>query len=275
MSLGLTGYEARVYLALIGRDRATAAQAARDSGVPRQRIYDVLAGLTRRGLVRSLEGRVIAYSAVDPAAAIERLMASHRADFSRLEQATVEMVEALVPVWSQGRELTEPLEYVEVIRDKDALAERFEELLAGADSEILSVAKFPYLVVKNPANVETARRLVARGGTVRALYERTALDDLELVAEIQGFVEAGEQVRIAETVPMRMCVVDGTHVLMSLRDPVPGEASTTNLLIEHPALAQCLTYAFDAIWAEADPFEDVAPAVPDLSAAHVPSEVTR
>lgn len=265
MALGLTGYEARVYLALIGRDRATAAQAARDSGVPRQRIYDVLAGLTRRGLVRPLEGRVICYTAVDPAAAIERLMAAHRADFSRLEQATGQLVEALVPVWSHGRDQAEPLDYVEVIRDKEVLAERFEELLAGAEQEILSVAKFPQLVVKNPANVEAARRLVARGGRVRAIYERAALHDPEWVAEIQAFLEVGEQVRIAHAVPMRMCVVDGTHVLMSLRDPVPGEPSTTNLLIEHPALAQCLTYAFDAIWNQSGDFEPALPALPALS----------
>lgn len=40
---------------------------------------------------------------------------------------------------------------------------------------------------------------------------------------------------------------------MSLRDPVAGSDSTTNILIEHPALAQCLTYAFETIWAGAEP----------------------
>lgn len=255
MTLGLTGYQARVYLALIERDHATGAQVARDSGVPRQRIYDVLAGLTQRGLVQPIEGRAVAYTAVDPAAAIERLMAGHRAGFTRLEQATGQLVEALVPVWAQARELTEPLEYVEVIRDKEALAKRFAEIIAGAEREILSVPKFPYLVGQNPANVEAVRSLVARGGQVRAIYERTAIQDRELVLAIQGFVAAGEQVRIAQGVPMRMCIVDGTHVLISLPDPIPGEPSTTNLLIEHPALAQCLIYAFDVIWSQATRFD--------------------
>lgn len=259
MTLGLTGYQARVYLALIERDHATGAQAARDSGVPRQRIYDVLAGLTQRGLVQPHEGRAVAYTAVDPTAAIERLMAGHRADLTRLEQSTGQLVEALAPVWAQSRELTEPLEYVEVIRDRDVLAERFAEILAGAERDILSVAKFPYLVGQNPANVEAVRSLVAKGGQVRAIYERTAMHDGELVLEIQGFADAGEQVRIAQSVPMRMCVVDGTHVLMSLRDPIPGEPSTTNLLIEHAALAQCLIYAFDTIWSQATCFKSLRP----------------
>ena len=257
MALGLTGYEARVYLALIGRDRYTAAQVARESGVPRQRIYDVLAGLTQRGLVRPLEGRVICYTGVDPASAIERLMAAHRATFSRLEQTTTDLVEALVPLWSHGRDQSEPLDYVEVIRDQEVLVDRFTELQVNAEREILSIAKSPYVITQNPAGLEATRRLAGSGGRVRAIYERPALDDQDLVTEIRRFIAVGEQVRIAETVPMRMCVVDGTQVLMSLRDPVGGATSTTNILIEHAALAQCLTYAFDTIWAQAGSIDDL------------------
>src|SRR5262249_24498449 len=48
--LGLTTYEAKAYLALLRRDSFAAADAARVAGVPRQRIYDVLATLVEKGL---------------------------------------------------------------------------------------------------------------------------------------------------------------------------------------------------------------------------------
>lgn len=255
-SLGLTGYESRVYLALLGRDRYTAAQLARESGVPRQRIYDVLASLTQRGLVRPLEGKVVCYTAVDPTTAMERLMAAHRASLNRLEATSVALVESLVPLWSHGRKETDPLDYVEIIRDHQVLVERFEELQASAEREILSVAKSPYLITGNPAGKYAAARLTKIGGALRAIYERPALNTPELVAEVRAYRTAGEQVRVAECVPMRMLIADGTHVLMSLRDPVAGGGSMTNLLIEHPALAQCLTFAFETIWAGASELED-------------------
>ncbi len=47
--LGLTMYEAKAYLALTRRGSSTAAEVARIAGVPRQRIYDVLAELVERG----------------------------------------------------------------------------------------------------------------------------------------------------------------------------------------------------------------------------------
>lgn len=251
--LGLTGYEARVYLALVNRSRYTAAQVARESRVPRQRIYDVLSSLTERGLVRALPGQVTRYTAVDPAAAIERLMAAHRATFSQLEQTTARLVEALVPAWSQGRDETDPLDYVEVLRDREMLSERIEEIQAEAKKEILAMAKLPYLTGDNTEGIATTRRLTEAGGSVRCLYERDVLGHEGMLTDIQRYVAAGEQARVAGGVPMRMWIVDGSRVVMSLRDPVADSSSTTNVIIEHPALAQCLTYAFEAIWAGADP----------------------
>lgn len=246
--LGLTGYEARVYLALINRDRYTAAQLARESKVPRQRIYDVLSGLTERGLVRPLAGTVTRYTAVDPASAIERLMAAHRATFSRLEDTTVRLVEALVPAWSQGRDETDPLDYVEVLRDREVLSERIDEIQSDAKHEILAMAKLPHLISENPTGIAATRRLAESGGRVRCVYERGVLDNPDTIAGIRRYAAAGEQARVAATVPMRMWIVDGTQVVVSLRDPVADSTSTTTILIEHPALAQCLTYAFEAIW---------------------------
>jgi HTH-type transcriptional regulator, sugar sensing transcriptional regulator len=251
--LGLTGYEARVYLALVNRSRYTAAQVARESGVPRQRIYDVLSGLTERGLVRALPGQVARYTAVDPASAIERLLAAHRAQFSQLEQTTARLVSALVPAWSQGRDETDPLDYVEVLRDREVLAERIEEIQNEAKREILAMAKLPYLTDDSVSGMATIRRLASAGGTVRCIYEGDASADSEMLADIRRFTTAGEHARIAPSVPMRMWIVDGCRVVMSLRDPVADSSSTTNVLIEHPALAQCLTYAFEAIWAGASP----------------------
>ncbi len=64
--LGLTGYEARAYLAVL-RGARRPREVSEASGVPVQRVYDVLARLERRGLVaRGGEG----YVAVDPVEAL-------------------------------------------------------------------------------------------------------------------------------------------------------------------------------------------------------------
>jgi hypothetical protein len=50
---------------------------------------------------------------------------------------------------------------------------------------------------------------------------------------------------------MRRWIVDGARVVC-LRDPVAGSTSTTDILIEHPALAEFLGYSFETLWANAE-----------------------
>src|SRR5207244_13349193 len=83
--LGLTGYEARAYLALTRRGGATGAELARLAGLPRQRIYDVLEGLAARGFATIRAGRPLRYSAVAPAEAIERLLEERRRELAEVE----------------------------------------------------------------------------------------------------------------------------------------------------------------------------------------------
>ncbi|SBT51440.1 TrmB family transcriptional regulator [Micromonospora auratinigra] len=249
IGLGLTQYAARAYLALVARERYTAAELARASGVPRQRIYDVLNSLSERGLVRVRPGPVVRYAAVDPEAAVSRMMEAHRSAYEQRERAGSELIEQLAPLWTLGRSEDDPLDYVEVIRDRDLLAERFAELQSSARHQLLTLSKMPYLVVENPAGIDAARRLARDGGDVRCVYEHAMLDEPAMVAHTRGFVAAGERARLVAQVPMRLCIADGTRVLMSMRDPRADEASSTSLLIEHPALAQLLIQAYETIWA--------------------------
>jgi HTH-type transcriptional regulator, sugar sensing transcriptional regulator len=255
IALGLTSYEARTYLALLRHHGCVAADLARESGVPRQRIYDVLEGLVERGLAKVLPGQVNRYAAVDPASGVGRLMAGHRAAISRLEQTTARLVESLVPIWSEGRIDAEPLDYVEVIRDRRVLGERFAELQTTAEHSLLTLAKAPYLIVDNPEGLKAAERLTQSGGVARCVYESGGIESAEVTADIVRFVQAGEQARVAACVPMRLCIADGARVLMSLPDSGADRSYTTNVLIEHPALALCLTYAYETIWAQAEPFD--------------------
>jgi len=78
---GLTRYEARAYIALLQLGKGRPLEVSRASGVPRQRIYDVLASLAGKGLA-AREGQ--AYVPVHPREALEAL-ASIRLAEAKLE----------------------------------------------------------------------------------------------------------------------------------------------------------------------------------------------
>src|SRR5918999_5422861 len=135
--LGLTSYEAKAYLALTRRGSSTAAQVSRLAGVPRQRIYDVLASLVEKGLASSRPGRVVKYAATAPEQAMDALVARQRRQLAAAEEDASALIEELTPAFEAGREQTNPLEYIEVLRDRRAINERFAELQADAKPDIL------------------------------------------------------------------------------------------------------------------------------------------
>ena len=243
--LGLTSYEAKAYLTLIRRDSFTAAQVARQSGLPRQRIYDVLGSMVQKGLAVARPGNVVKYAATPPDVAINQLLAVQREDLSRTESAARSMVADLEPAFKAGQRETDPLEYIEVLRDRRAINERFAELQKAVKKEILVFTKPPYATPPQE-NVEGLKVITTHDA--RSLYEFSVFDDPAVARGVQRFVEAGEQARFVPTLPLKLVIIDETIVMFGMEDPVAGSADLTIVTVEHQSLARVLKTAFEAIW---------------------------
>jgi len=245
VQLGLTSYEARAYVALVRRDSFTAAQIARTAGLPRQRIYDVLARLVEKGLASARPGSVVKYAALAPDLAVERLVAIRREELAALEQAAGEVIGQLGPAFEAGQAHSDPLEYIEVLRDRGAINERFAELQAGVKREILVFTKPPYATPpqENIEGIEVSRSHVAR-----SVYELSVLDDPAAAAGVRRFVAVGEEARFVEEVPLKLVIIDEATVMFGLQDPMAGPEELTIMVVEHPALAVTLKLAFSRVW---------------------------
>ena len=184
--LGLTTYEAKAYVALLGRDSFTAAQVSRQAGLPRQRIYDVLGSLVEKGLASSRPGSVVKYAAVAPELAVDRLVAEHRRGLDDLERAAARAISDLQPQYRTGLEHTDPLEYIEVLRDAGAINERFGELQASVKREILVFTKPPYATQpqENPEGLEVSRHVRARMQIAASYYRADSAKGLPFAQEV-------------------------------------------------------------------------------------------
>ena len=251
--LGLTGYEAKAYLALIRRDSSTAAQASRLAGVPRQRIYDVLASLVEKGLASTRPGRVVKYAAVAPELAVDALVARRRQELEETERDAKLMIDRLTPQFAAGQEQTDPLEYIEVLRDLRAVKERFGELQAGINEEILVFTKPPYATPPQE-NVEGIE--VTQSHDVYSVYEFSAFDDPDFVDGVRRFIDAGENARFVEELPLKLVIIDEAVVMFGMEDPVAGASGLTMMVVEHAQLAKVLKIAFLAVWDQGLTFDE-------------------
>jgi sugar-specific transcriptional regulator TrmB len=252
-ALGLTTYEAKAYVALLGRGSFTAAEVARQGDLPRQRIYDVLGTLVEKGLASARPGRVVKYAAVAPDLAIQRLVATHREALEELERGAGELIARLGPAFESGRENTDPLDYIEVLRDAGAINERFAELQASVKDEILVFTKPPYAT---PPQENVSGLEVLRSHRARSVYELSAFDHPDWIAGIRRFIAAGEEARFVESLPLKLVIIDEAIVMFGMQDPVGTGNDLTIMVVEHPSLAAILKTAFEATWDAGLPIEE-------------------
>ncbi len=252
--LGLTTYEARAYVALTGREAFTAAEVARQSGLPRQRIYDVLGSLVEKGLASARPGSVVKYAATEPAAAIDRLVAVRREQLAALERGAVATIATLTAAYSAGQEQTDPLDYIEVLREPRAINARFAELQASVRREILVFTKPPY-ATRPQDNVEGLA--VAARHEARSMYELSLFDDADAAEGVRRFIERGEQARFVLQLPLKLVIIDETIVMFGMQDPVASASpDLTIVVVEHPSLATVLKMAFNGYWEQGISFEE-------------------
>lgn len=76
--IGLTEYEGRAYLALLGSQMSMAVSVSKKFGVPRTKTYAVLASLGRKGWVKIYPGVPLLFKALDPRVVLDQI----RSDFA-------------------------------------------------------------------------------------------------------------------------------------------------------------------------------------------------
>jgi HTH-type transcriptional regulator, sugar sensing transcriptional regulator len=165
------------------------------------------------------------------------------------------MVGLLQPAYLAGQEHTDPLEYIEVLRDRRAINERFAELEAGIKDEILVFTKPPYAtpVFEHDEGLE-----VVSSHSARSVYELSAFDDPRSAEAIRRYIEAGENARFVEELPLKLVIIDEQIVMFGIEDPVAGSSILTMIVVEHPSLARLLKIAFEAVWATGLTFDQAA-----------------
>jgi sugar-specific transcriptional regulator TrmB len=253
VALGLTPNESRVYLVLLSSGGLTAAEAAGRAGVARPKVYEALGALEGRGFCRSVGERTRRFTAVEPDTALRQWLRHRdheRAAMSERDQAHVETLTRLLP-----RPAVEPVvevpDFIEGISGRLPTTEALENVMSSAQSTLFEMLQPPFLQPRPRWNLMEAEA-VKRGVDVRVIYTPEAIAD---PARYRALADAGGDVRVIGTLPMKLLIRDGEEALISLRDANSGAQSVTSARIRHPDLVAPLLTLFKEVWREAGPIE--------------------
>lgn len=189
MDTGLSEYEARAYVGLLGKHPATAYEVARASGIPTSKIYEVAARLEEKGVISAAGGgKGKKYIPIEPREFVE----SRR----RMMQTTLEVIEEGLQDAAKAADVS----YIWNLGEYDYLMDKAARIIGQArESLLLSLygeemrALEEYLKEARTRNIKIA---VVHFGipetVVGRLYRHPIHDSIYAEKGVRGLVVVGD-----------------------------------------------------------------------------------
>jgi sugar-specific transcriptional regulator TrmB len=259
LELGLTERETKVYISLLSKKSFTSSELQKSAGIPRTKIYEVLSKMIDRGICAERRtGKIKYYEAVEPKKALNKMLEDYKSNYQNEVEKKKQLIENLAeifnPVYEKNKTFVSPLEFIEVIKDKDQAQSRILQAFQNAKSEVESLIKGPYVCdITSRVNqqVREEKNLLKRGVICRKIYESVELQEhVSLIEQFKPLAKLGSQLRVVESIPIKMVVFDDRLVIFPLQDIIRDPNELTIILIEHKEMVAACKILFNHLWNE-------------------------
>ncbi|MCI4353378.1 MAG: hypothetical protein L3K14_08390 [Thermoplasmata archaeon] len=250
---GFTEREARLYLLLLRRGRATARDLTRDSQMDRVLAYRTLDAMRARGLVQVTTERPRRYVPIPARVLFDRSLFERRRALEEDLSLSHELSRRL-PELTQS--MTDGAPRFEVMTGVAAIYPYLKEMVRRSEREAM-------VMITPRALRESARfglheelpRLLKSGGSFRLIVGRDPrVDGLirRFLRARKGFPRA--EVRATESQRARLTVVDGREAMVFLI-PEPGVRGVDEIAVwtDNPDFVGAQVAHFEAVWDRAQP----------------------
>ena len=262
--LGLTGYEAQAYLALLKLGDAEADEIAGDAKIPMGRIYNVLSSLEEMHLVRSQETRPRRYTYVEPSPALLRLSQNRKEE---LRQASEEIETLANDLSSKLSGVTprKPDRIFWTVAIGNESHQLIRESISSSSTELLFFLasrmsserlKKELLMDRYIEILNDIYKAIKKGVVVRAILnddvDFSQLEDLQVVKKLLKYFGTGFNCRLATIPATPFDIIDGENVLLQMLNPLNPEELFAVVNIRDAKLAGELRNKFFTIWDHAE-----------------------
>jgi len=225
-SLGLTKYEALVYIGLLRVESASATEIHEISGVPRASVYPVLDKLMRKGLVSTSNTTPKRFDATPPEEGVEHLL-------RQVERAAEAARAELVAIFESREDREEKRqEMIWTLSGSETIESRISEMFLSARSSVIIYAGRDLITPRLLDIIAQMPRTVSLDLATTGTFAPGELPEHCRVRSIESLIEAG---LLQGDTMAGVFIADRERVLLRLNG---DETSPSALYSESPAFLQ-------------------------------------
>lgn len=248
-SIGLNLYERKIFVALLAKGVATAAEVSEIAKVPRSRSYDILESLADKGFVMVQPSKPIRYVALAPKEALERTKQTLKRKYDETADRIDRLIESeilneLESLYKRGIDIVQPNELTGTLKGRYIIDRQLRSAFKDAKKYINIITTEQglndlyskhYRILKKVSRNGIKLKIVAPVG------ENAATNAFSEIGKVKGV-----------GTPMgRMFIIDGDNMMLALTDDATVHetqdiAFWTN---SSHAVKNIETHLFDKIWA--------------------------
>ena len=245
--VGLSRYEAAVYLGLVTDRRARVTEISRRTGVPQPKVYQALDSLVEKGYCTLGSDSVNRYQPVAP----EVAMAAHIARLQKEQEETRRLSRSLDALLKEGegQELWAPP--VEIVKGVRQISQMMVQRIQSAREEILFFGKSP--IVKAREIAQSLADAGTSGIRLRLLYEASYLEQKDAPEEVALYRSMKGEKRVAPTLPTKLVILDKNIALVSIASS--GGSGLLMLVLRHAGLMTHFVSSFEEYWKAGRPLD--------------------
>ena len=253
-NLGFSERQAKVYSALLEKKDASLSDLQKISGVPHNKVSEVVNYLLREGYCSEKKiGNRKYFNIASPKSSFSRSLKNMENNLAESYKLTNEMEE----IYNSSNDIKEPFEYIEVFHGNDNIHQKFCELVSNSENDILSFTKLP-LAASTPDNIKKQGELINdflnRNGESRSIYEIKDSNS-ELISILERDHKAGEKSMISSNLPLKMFIFDRKALLIADASPISLTNELRMVLIKQQTIVNAFIALFDFFWQQSMDFK--------------------
>lgn len=264
---GFSRYEAQAYAVLLRNGQLPAGELSRLAAIPQGRIYNVLDTLEKRGFCSVILGAVKSYRAVNPQLSFKELVQKQKTTLEELTALQEELAQTFLNQDSAASD------FFQVLTSRAGQVEKFDELIRRTSHNLFSFNKKPYATGFNrslPEIINASKplaELLEKGARAQAIFEgETGQNRQPFIDMVSYYREIGEEIRISESLPLKMLLIDGVVAMVSLQSNDSSKFKLTSMVVEHTDLTNALQELFSLYWSKSMTLDEyIAQATPGVT----------